>query len=100
MHGKERDTPKEPGGDEPFVHNFLHQLLKLGTFVARLPYQEVDVAQRLLTNPQAHRPRKQESEDVMDAKYNWIIDNTGMRLALNVVGFVIWLLACAVLLSL
>ena len=41
----------------------------------------------------------QRSEDVMDAKYNWIIDNTGIRLALNVVGFVIWLLACAALLS-
>jgi hypothetical protein len=35
----------------------------------------------------------------MDAKYNWIIDNTGMRLALNVAGFAIWLLACAALLS-
>ncbi len=36
----------------------------------------------------------------MDAKYNWIIDNTGLRVALNVAGFVIWLLACAALLSL
>jgi hypothetical protein len=35
----------------------------------------------------------------MDAKYNWIIDNTGIRLALPVVGFAIWLLACAALLS-
>jgi hypothetical protein len=41
-----------------------------------------------------------EAEDVMDAKYNWIIDNTGIRLALNVMGFAIWLLACAALLSL
>jgi hypothetical protein len=35
----------------------------------------------------------------MDAKYNWIIDNTGIRLTLNIAGFVIWLLACAALLS-
>lgn len=35
----------------------------------------------------------------MDAKYNWIIDNTGFRLALNVTGFVMWLLACVALLS-
>ena len=40
-----------------------------------------------------------EAEDVMDAKYNWIIDNTGIRLALNVMGFALWLLACAALLS-
>jgi hypothetical protein len=35
----------------------------------------------------------------MDAKYNWIIDNTGIRLTLNIVGFVSWLLASAALLS-
>ncbi len=39
------------------------------------------------------------SEEVMDAKYNWIIDNTGVRVALNIAGFAIWLLACAALLS-
>lgn len=35
----------------------------------------------------------------MDAKYNWIIDNTGIRMALNIVAFGMWLVACAVLLS-
>jgi hypothetical protein len=36
----------------------------------------------------------------MDAKYNWIIDNTGIRMALNIAVFAMWLGACAVLLSL
>jgi hypothetical protein len=36
----------------------------------------------------------------MDAKYNWIIDNSGIRMAINVAAFGIWLFACAVLLSL
>ncbi len=36
----------------------------------------------------------------MDAKYNWIIDNTGVRVALNVALFAVWLVGCAVLLSL
>jgi len=35
----------------------------------------------------------------MDAKYNWIIDNTGIRMAINVAAFCMWLLACAVLLT-
>lgn len=35
----------------------------------------------------------------MDAKYNWIIDNTGIRMAINVAAFGMWLLACVVLLS-
>ncbi len=26
----------------------------------------------------------------MDAKYNWIIDNVGIRLALNLVAFALW----------
>ncbi len=26
----------------------------------------------------------------MDAKYNWIIDNTGIRMALNLVVFAAW----------
>lgn len=36
----------------------------------------------------------------MDAKYNWIIDNVGIRMAINLVAFSAWLLACAALLSL
>jgi hypothetical protein len=36
----------------------------------------------------------------MDAKYNWIIDNVGVRVALVVAGFGLWLAACAALLSL
>lgn len=36
----------------------------------------------------------------MDAKYNWIIDNSGIRMAMNIAAFVMWLGACAVLLSL
>lgn len=27
----------------------------------------------------------------MNAKYNWIIDNSGVRIALNVAGFGAWL---------
>jgi hypothetical protein len=41
-----------------------------------------------------------ESEEVMDAKYNWIIDNSGIRMALNIAAFTVWLVGCAVLLSL
>ncbi len=36
----------------------------------------------------------------MDAKYNWIIDNSGIRMAINIAAFTLWLAACAVLLSL
>ena len=36
----------------------------------------------------------------MDAKYNWIIDNSGIRMAINVAVFTLWLAGCAVLLSL
>jgi hypothetical protein len=55
---------------------------------------------RMAANQKPHPPSKETgSEEVMDAKYNWIIDNTGIRLTLNIVGFVIWLLACAALLS-
>ncbi len=36
----------------------------------------------------------------MDAKYNWIIDNVGIRVALNLAAFGLWLAACAALLSL
>ena len=36
----------------------------------------------------------------MDAKYNWIIDNVGIRMAINVLAFGVWLLACAALLAL
>jgi hypothetical protein len=36
----------------------------------------------------------------MDAKYNWVIDNTGIRMAINIAVFGLWLAACAVLLSL
>lgn len=36
---------------------------------------------------------------IMGAQYNWIIDNAGIRLALNVVAFCVWFgLAIAVLL--
>ena len=36
----------------------------------------------------------------MDAKYNWIIDNVGIRVALNVAAFGLWLAGCVALLSL
>lgn len=29
----------------------------------------------------------------MDSKYNWIIDNTGIRIAINIALFVAWLAA-------
>jgi hypothetical protein len=35
----------------------------------------------------------------MDAKYNWIIDNPYIRIALNVAGFVVWLAAAVALLT-
>lgn len=31
----------------------------------------------------------------MDAKYNWVIDNTGVRVALNTIAFVLWLAVSA-----
>ena len=34
----------------------------------------------------------------MDAKYNWIIDNVGVRVALNVAVFAVWLAASIALL--
>lgn len=34
----------------------------------------------------------------MGARYNWIIDNAGIRIAVNVAAFSVWLVACAVLL--
>ena len=55
---------------------------------------------RMGANERPNPPSKETgSEEVMDAKYNWIIDNTGIRLTLNIMGFVLWLLACAALLS-
>lgn len=36
----------------------------------------------------------------MDAKYNWVIDNVGIRMAINVLAFGLWLAACAALLAL
>ena len=36
----------------------------------------------------------------MDAKYNWVIDNVGVRVAINVLAFGLWLAACAALLAL
>ncbi len=35
----------------------------------------------------------------MDAKYNWIIDNVGIRVALNTIAFVLWLGASFALLK-
>jgi hypothetical protein len=35
----------------------------------------------------------------MDAKYNWIIDNPYIQIALNVVGFAVWLGAAVALLK-
>jgi hypothetical protein len=29
----------------------------------------------------------------MDARFNWIIDNVGIRVALNTVAFVLWVAA-------
>jgi hypothetical protein len=49
----------------------------------------------------ASNPAGQERKrwDTMDAKYNWIIDNVFIRIALNVVGFAVWLGAAYVLLG-
>jgi len=35
----------------------------------------------------------------MDAKYNWIIDHSGIRMAINIAAFAAWLFACVALLS-
>ncbi len=55
----------------------------------------------LLTGSEMGRQRKQDRRRrVMDAKYNWLIDNLGVRVMLNVAAFGLWLFACALLLSL
>src|ERR1051326_7894688 len=78
----------------------LHRHLNDGTFTGIQTYLIQD--DEVLTKTRAHRPmsRPKESEEAMDAKYNWIIDNTGIRMALNVAAFTVWLVGCAVLLSL
>src|SRR5690349_25126276 len=55
-----------------------------------------------IANQQPPAPSKNQDrrKRIMDAKYNWIIDNSGIRMAINVAAFGIWLLACAALLSL
>ncbi len=35
----------------------------------------------------------------MDAKYNWMIDNFAIRVAVNSMGFVMWLAASVALLA-
>jgi len=35
----------------------------------------------------------------MDAKYNWLMDNAAIRLALNTVAFALWLAASVALLE-
>ena len=36
----------------------------------------------------------------MDARYNWIIDSTALRVAINVTAFVMWLGVAVALLAL
>ena len=38
--------------------------------------------------------------EVMNAKYNWILEHRGVRAGLNVLVFGFWLVTCAILLSL
>ena len=38
-------------------------------------------------------PSNEASEEFMDAKYNYLIDNTAVRLTLIVAGFSLWLAA-------
>jgi hypothetical protein len=35
----------------------------------------------------------------MDAKYNWLIDNTAIRVTLNTVAFALWIATALVLLE-
>jgi hypothetical protein len=42
-----------------------------------------------LTATQGVRPTAQEAK-VMEAKYNWIIDSTPIRIAINTVAFAAW----------
>ena len=53
-------------------------------------------------NPAAakHRRRNSKKGDDMDAKYNGLIDNIAMRLALNTVAFALWLATAVALLEL
>jgi len=39
------------------------------------------------------------TEDIMNAKNKWIVENMGVRVALKVCVFGLWLVACAILLS-
>ena len=39
------------------------------------------------------------TEDVMNGKYNRIVDNAGVRVTLKALVFGLWLVACAILLS-
>ena len=60
--------------------------------------------ERGVANQKASAPSIQQTPRIggftMDAKYNWIIDNSGIRMAINITVFAMWLGACAVLLSL
>ncbi len=58
-----------------------------------------EMLETLLTKASGHRPTSRIGGTTMDAKYNWIMDNTGIRMAMNIAAFMLWLAACAVLLS-
>ena len=39
-------------------------------------------------------------ENIMDAKYNWLIDNVAVRVTLNTVAFALWIGTAVALLEL
>lgn len=38
-------------------------------------------------------------ENIMDAKYNWLIDNVSIRVTLNTVAFALWIASAVALLE-
>ncbi len=56
-----------------------------GTAAARLPYQSP------CANGHTVCPLKPRGEgNAMEARFNWIIDSTPIRIAINVAAFAIW----------
>jgi len=51
--------------------------------------------------PKSNRGRTPlKKENIMDAKYNWLIDNVAVRVTLNTVAFALWIGTAVALLEL
>ena len=60
------------------------------TFAPFSAYQEMNADAETNLSPAAASNGKGRAEVVMGAEYNWIIDNTLIRVALNVFAFAAW----------